>query len=314
LEKASSHCTTKYHPDQMGFIVRYRFLSARWFKAYSLIFAGALLIASGYVLFITPHRIVPGGIYGISIVLHHTFGTPVGLVALAFNIPLTILGIKVLGPRFGAKTVTGFFLTSGFIDGMSWLLRNTQIKIDDPLLASIYGGAVIGLGVGFLFRAKATCGGTDVMAMMLGKWTRWPLGRLMMMVDSVIVVFGTLIFGDWKTPMYSLVAIFFMGKVIDLVLQGISYEKVVLVISDRFEDIGSIIVKRLNRGATLIQGEGMFNRKTRKLIFVVLNRRELLMLQESINEIDKKAFMIVMNADEILGRGFRSLHDKVSDD
>jgi len=298
----------------MGFIVRYRFLSARWFKAYSLIFAGALLIASGYVLFITPHRIVPGGIYGISIVLHHTFGTPVGLVALAFNIPLTILGIKVLGPRFGAKTVTGFFLTSGFIDGMSWLLRNTQIKIDDPLLASIYGGAVIGLGVGFLFRAKATCGGTDVMAMMLGKWTRWPLGRLMMMVDSVIVVFGTLIFGDWKTPMYSLVAIFFMGKVIDLVLQGISYEKVVLVISDRFEDIGSIIVKRLNRGATLIQGEGMFNRKTRKLIFVVLNRRELLMLQESINEIDKKAFMIVMNADEILGRGFRSLHDKVSDD
>jgi uncharacterized membrane-anchored protein YitT (DUF2179 family) len=298
----------------MGFIVRYRFLSARWFKAYSLIFAGALLIASGYVLFITPHRIVPGGIYGISIVLHHTFGTPVGLVALAFNIPLTILGIKVLGPRFGAKTVTGFFLTSGFIDGMSWLLRNTQIKIDDPLLASIYGGAVIGLGVGFLFRAKATCGGTDVMAMMLGKWTRWPLGRLMMMVDSVIVVFGTLIFGDWKTPMYSLVAIFFMGKVIDLVLQGISYEKVALVISDRFEDIGSIIVKRLNRGATLIQGEGMFNRKTRKLIFVVLNRRELLMLQESINEIDKKAFMIVMNADEILGRGFRSLHDKVSDD
>jgi len=298
----------------MGFIVRYRFLSARWFKAYSLIFAGALLIASGYVLFITPHRIVPGGIYGISIVLHHTFGTPVGLVALAFNIPLTILGIKVLGPRFGAKTVTGFFLTSGFIDGMSWLLRNTQIKNDDPLLASIYGGAVIGLGVGFLFRAKATCGGTDVMAMMLGKWTRWPLGRLMMMVDSVIVVFGTLIFGDWKTPMYSLVAIFFMGKVIDLVLQGISYEKVVLVISDRFEDIGSIIVKRLNRGATLIQGEGMFNRKTRKLIFVVLNRRELLMLQESINEIDKKAFMIVMNADEILGRGFRSLHDKVSDD
>lgn len=298
----------------MGFIVRYKFLSARWFKAYSLIFAGALLIASGYVLFITPHRIVPGGIYGISIVLHHTIGTPVGLVALAFNIPLTILGIRVLGPRFGAKTVTGFFLTSGFIDGLSWLLSESPVMIDDPLLASIYGGAVIGLGVGFLFRAKATCGGTDVMAMMLGKWTRWPLGRLMMMVDSVIVVFGTLIFGDWKTPMYSLVAIFFMGKVIDLVLQGMSYEKVVLIISDRFEDIGSIIIKRLNRGATLIQGEGMFNRKARKLIFVVLNRRELLMLQEAINEVDNKAFMIVMNADEILGRGFRSLRDKVSDD
>jgi uncharacterized membrane-anchored protein YitT (DUF2179 family) len=186
--------------------------------------------------------------------------------------------------------------------------------VDDPLLASIYGGAVIGLGVGLLFRAKATCGGTDVMAMMLGKWTRWPLGRLMMMVDSVIVVFGTLVFGDWKTPMYSLLAIFFMGKVIDLVLQGISYDKVVLVVSDEFEAIGNMIIQRLNRGATAIKGQGMFNNKQRQIIFVVLNRRELLMLQESVSKIDPKAFMIVMNADEILGQGFRSLHDKLSDD
>jgi uncharacterized membrane-anchored protein YitT (DUF2179 family) len=298
----------------MGFIVQYRFLSARWFKAYSLIVIGALLIALGYVLFITPHMIVPGGIYGISIVMHHTLGTPVGLMALVFNIPLTLIGIKVLGPRFGAKTVTGFFLTSGFIDGFSWLLRDKSMIVDDPLLASIYGGAVIGLGVGLLFRAKATCGGTDVMAMMLGKWTRWPLGRLMMMVDSVIVVFGTLVFGDWKTPMYSLLAIFFMGKVIDLVLQGISYDKVVLVVSDEFEAIGNMIIQRLNRGATAIKGQGMFNNKQRQIIFVVLNRRELLMLQESVSKIDPKAFMIVMNADEILGQGFRSLHDKLSDD
>jgi uncharacterized membrane-anchored protein YitT (DUF2179 family) len=258
--------------------------------------------------------IVPGGIYGISIVMHHTLGTPVGLMALVFNIPLTLIGIKVLGPRFGAKTVTGFFLTSGFIDGFSWLLRDKSMIVDDPLLASIYGGAVIGLGVGLLFRAKATCGGTDVMAMMLGKWTRWPLGRLMMMVDSVIVVFGTLVFGDWKTPMYSLLAIFFMGKVIDLVLQGISYDKVVLVVSDEFEAIGNMIIQRLNRGATAIKGQGMFNNKQRQIIFVVLNRRELLMLQESVSKIDPKAFMIVMNADEILGQGFRSLHDKLSDD
>ncbi|MBU1009063.1 MAG: YitT family protein [Bacteroidetes bacterium] len=298
----------------MGFIVRYRFLSARWFKAYLLILAGALLIASGYVFFITPYRIVPGGIYGISIVLHHSFGTPVGLMALAFNIPLTLLGIRVLGPRFGAKTITGFILTSGFIDGLTYFFGEEPLVHNDPLLASIYGGAIIGLGVGFLFKAKATCGGTDVMAMMLGKWTRWPLGQLMMMVDSVIVVFGSLVFGDWTTPMYSLIAIFLMGKVIDLVLQGISYEKVALVISDKYEDIGRKIINDLTRGATVIQGNGMYNGSDRNMIFVVLNRRELAMLEAFVHHIDPHAFMVIMNADEILGQGFRSLHEKLTDD
>lgn len=297
----------------MGFIVRYRFLSARWFKAYLLIVTGALLIASGYVFFITPYRIVPGGVYGISIVLHHTFGTPVGLMALAFNIPLTLLGIKVLGPRFGAKTITGFILTSGFIDGLTYFFGEEPLVHNDPMLASIYGGAIIGLGVGFLFKAKATCGGTDVMAMMLGKWTKWPLGQLMMMVDSVIVVFGSLVFGDWTTPMYSLIAIFLMGKVIDLVLQGISYEKVAMVISDKYEDIGRKIINDLTRGATVIQGNGMYNGSDRNMIFVVLNRRELAMLEAYVHHIDPHAFMVIMNADEILGQGFRSLHEKLSD-
>lgn len=298
----------------MGYIVRYRFLSTKWFKAYFLIVLGAALIASGYVFFITPHMIVPGGIYGISIVLHHTFGTPVGLMALAFNIPLTIVGIKVLGPRFGIKTITGFILTSTFIDVLSYLYGDQPLVNDDPLLSSIYGGAVIGLGVGFLFKAKATCGGTDVIAMMLGKWTKWPLGRLMMMVDSVIVVFGSIVFGNWAIPLYSLVAIFFMGKVIDLVLQGISYEKVTLIISEQYISIGEKIIHNLNRGATVIQGKGMFNGSEKNIIFTVLNRRELLMLEEFINQIDPKAFVIVMNADEILGRGFRSLHEKMSTD
>ncbi|MDP3463063.1 MAG: YitT family protein [Bacteroidales bacterium] len=298
----------------MGYIVRYRFLSSKWFKAYFLIFLGAILIASGYVFFITPHRIVPGGIYGISIVLHHTFGTPVGLMALAFNIPLTIVGIKVLGPRFGIKTITGFILTSTFIDSLSYFYGDQPLLNEDPLLSSIYGGAMIGLGVGFLFKAKATCGGTDVIAMMLGKWTKWPLGRLMMMVDSVIVVFGSVIFGNWAIPLYSLVAIFFMGKVIDVVLQGISYDKVTLIISEQHMLIGEKIIHHLNRGATIFQGKGMFNGSEKNMIFTVLNRRELLMLEEFINQIDPKAFVIVMNADEILGHGFRSLNEKMSDD
>lgn len=297
----------------MGFIVRYRPLSTKWFKAYALIVAGAFIIAAGYVLFITPHRIVPGGIYGISIVLHHTFGTPVGMMALAFNLPLTLIGIKVLGPRFGVKTFTGFILTSIFMDVLTYFYGQEPLIPDDILLSSLYGGGVIGLGVGFLFKAKATCGGTDVVAMMLGKWTGRPLGQLMMSVDTSIVLLGALVFLDWAIPLYSLLAIFIMGKTIDTVLQGWTYEKLALIVSDKYVEIGHKITNGFKRGGTFVQAKGMFSGQERTIIYVVLSRRELTALEGFIQESDPKAFVTVINADEILGHGFKSLKEKLSD-
>lgn len=297
----------------MSFIVKYRPGSAKWIKAYTLIVAGALIIASGYVFFITPHKIVPGGIYGISIVLHHTFGTPVGLTALFFNIPLTLIGIRVLGPRAWDKTFTGFILTSLFIDGLTLWYGHAPLIQDDILLSSLFGGIVIGIGVGLLFKAKASCGGTDVMAMMLGKWTGKPLGQLMMMVDALIVVGGSIVFVDWAIPMYSLVAIFAMGKLIDLTLQGFHYDKVVLIVSSHYEQIAHKIIHDMNRGGTYLKAQGMFAYENKQLIYVVLNRREIGLLKEHIQLIDPKAFVTVLDADEILGQGFRSLSERVSD-
>jgi len=296
----------------MGFIVKYQPFTAKWFKAYALIVSGALIIASGYVFFITPLKIVPGGIYGISIVLHHTFGTPVGLMALVFNIPLTLFGIKILGPRFGIKTFTGFILTSVFMDLLTFWFGEKPLIPDDILLSSLYGGAVIGLGVGFLFKAKATCGGTDVMAMMLGKWTGRPLGQLMMSVDAVIVVAGAVVFLDWAIPLYSLLAIFIMGKTIDTVLQGWTYDKLALIVSDQYELIGQKITTDLKRGGTFIKSSGMFSGTKKTMIYVVLNRREIAVLEEFIQEVDPNAFVTILNADEILGQGFRSLKDKLT--
>lgn len=294
----------------MSYIVRYKPLSLEWWKAYALIVAGAFVIAAGYVLFINPHRIVPGGIYGISIVLHHTFGTPLGLTAVLFNIPLTLLGIKVLGPRFGAKTFTGFVFTSAFIDGLNYFTEGRPVIEDDVLLSVLYGGAVVGLGVGLLFKAKATCGGTDVLAMMLGKWTGRPLGRLMMAVDGLIVVLGAVVFENWAIPLYSLVAIFVMGQLIDLVTQGLKYDKLVLLVTEQPDLAKTFIISNLRRGATLIGAKGMFSGNQRNLIYVVLNRRELAMLQEHMATIDPRAFMTVLDADEILGEGFASLSKK----
>jgi len=294
----------------MSYIVRYKPLSASWFMAYALIVAGAFVIASGYVFFITPHRIVPGGIYGISIMLHHTLGTPVGLTAILFNVPLALIGIKVLGPRFGAKTFTGFTFTSAFIDGLSWLAQGRPVVEDDVLLSALFGGAIIGLGVGMLFKAKATCGGTDVLAMMLGKWTGKPLGRLMMMVDGIIVVLGAVVFENWAIPLLSLLAIYMMGQVIDLVMQGLRYDKLVLLVSDKHQELATYIIDDLQRGGTLISANGMYSGAERPLTYVVLNRREVAMLQEFVARTDPKAFMTVLDADEILGEGFRPLTEK----
>lgn len=295
----------------MAFISTEKLFTKRWFSAYGQILAGALLIAAGYVLFITPYRVVPGGVYGICIILHHTWGLPVGLTALAFNIPITLLALKVLGPRYGAKTVAGFILTSFFIDGLTFLVGEDPLKIgDEILMSSLYGGVMIGLGVGLLFRARASCGGTDMVAMMLSKKTRLPVGRLMIYVDSVIVLAGLLMFGDWKIPLYSLVTIFVIGQMVDLVLQGISYNKCLMIVSDQHEAIAAKIMNDLQRGGTYFKSTGLYSRRERPVIFTVMNRREVALLSSHIRAIDPKAFITVMDASEILGEGFRSLDER----
>ncbi len=287
--------------------------SKKWFRSYILIVIGTFAVASGYVFFITPHKIVPGGVYGISIMIHYTFGFPIGLTALFFNIPLTIAGLKILGPRFGFKTVVGFILTSVFVDGLYYLSESHALVEDDTLLSCIFGGLLIGVGVGLIFRAKASSGGTDVVSMILGKYTKLPLGQLSIMVDSTIVLSSLIVFGDWQIPLYSFIVIFILGKVVDVTLQGISYDKTLFIISDKYQEIRDKIIVDLNRGGTFIQGEGMYNGAPKKIIYVVVNRREVAMLQEFISQIDPNAFLTVVDANEILGKGFRSLHDKVSD-
>lgn len=297
----------------MSFIVKEKLFSRKWFLAYSMIIVGAFIMATGFVFFITPYKIVPGGVYGISIVLHHTFGTPVGLMALMFDIPLTLLGIKILGPRFGVKTVVGFIFTAVFVDLLTYLWGDLPLVENDALLSSIFGGVLIGLGLGLIFKAKATSGGSDIVAMIISKYTRLPLGQLMIVVDSAIVLVGLVAFQDWKIPLYSLIVIFISGRVIDIVLQGISYDKTLFIISDKPKELRDKIILDLNRGGTFIQGKGMYNGSERTIIYTVVSRREMAMLQDYVHQIDPSAFMTVINANEILGKGFKSLREKLSD-
>ncbi len=311
-KKISLHNKSLKTPKTMAFmLLKEKPFTRKWFVSYSLIITGAFILAAGFVFFITPYKIVPGGVYGISIVLHYLFGTPVGMVALMFDIPLTLLGIRFLGPRFGVKTVVGFSLTAVFTDLLTWIWGFKPLVEGDALLSSVFGGVIIGLGLGLIFKSRATSGGSDIVAAIIAKYTRLPLGQLMILVDSTIVLFGLIVFQDWKIPLYSWIVIFITGKVIDAVLEGISYDKSLFIISDRHEEIREKIITNLNRGGTYIDGKGMYNMAERKIIFTVVSRRELSMLQEYIHQIDPQAFMTVIDASEILGEGFKSLRDKV---
>lgn len=173
------------------------------------------------------------------------------------------------------------------------------------------GGVFSGVGLGLIFKTKATSGGTDIVAMIISKYTHLPVGRLLILVDSTIVLFGLIVFKDWKIPFYSLIVIYIAGKILDTILEGISYDKVLFIISEETEKIKRKIIEDLNRGGTLIGGKGMYHGNDKTILFTVVNRREVAILQEFIHRVDPRAFVTVLNASEILGEGFKSLEEKV---
>lgn len=306
----------------MAFLTKDRIFSKKWVSDYLFILLGSFILAASFVFFITPHKIVPGGVYGISIVVHYLTqgvfsfwpdGVPIGLFALMLDIPLIIAGIKILGPRFGVKTITGSILTATFTDMITWFrpLADAPL-VNDVLLSCVFAGVLAGFGLGLIFKSRATSGGSDIIAMIIGKYTHIQIGRLMIYVDSVIVLFGLFAFGDWAIPLYSWVVIFITGKVIDITLEGADYNKALLIISKQHEKIRNKLIEDLNRGGTYLKGEGMFTGEEKRIIYTVVSRREVAVLKEYISNIDPDAFITIMDTKEILGEGFQTLNQKVS--
>lgn len=294
----------------MAFVTKEKFLSKEWFVVYSLILIGTFIMAAGFVLFISPYKLAPGGVYGIAIILHHLFDFPIGLSALVMDIPLTILGIKILGPRFGIKTIVGFVSTSLWVSLLEFTYGYEPLVENDALLSAIFGGVLIGVGLGLVFKSRATSGGSDIIAMIFAKYTHLPIGQLLIMVDSAIVLLGLAAFGRWEIPLYSWIVIFISGKVIDIVLQGLDYDKTLFIVSNKQEEIRQKILVDLNRGGTILNGKGMYNGQDKSIIFTVVSRRELAVLKDFIHRIDPDAFLTVINANEILGKGFKSLQEE----
>lgn len=282
-------------------------------KEYIMIILGAFIMAVGFVVFVSPLKLAPGGVYGIAIILHHLFGFPIGISGIALDIPLFLIGTLWLGPKFGLKTIAGIISLSGFISLLEYLYGYDPL-IADPsaqFLLVLFGGVFIGLGLGLVFKSRATSGGTDIIAMILSKYLKHlPIGALLITVDSVVVLIALIAFKDWSIPLYSFVVIYMTGAIADKVIAGFSSDKVVLIISEKYDAIRERILKDLERGGTFLKAEGMYNYSDKKVIYVAVSRKQLPQLIYYVHEIDKKAFISVLDASSTLGEGFESLEEK----
>ena len=284
-------------------------------RQWLFVVVGAALLATAFVLFITPYRIVPGGGYGLGVVLNYLFpAIQVGTYGLSMDIPLLLIAFRLFGAKFGAKTIVAALLTPLFMDSMTYLIGSDPAtmlggKIDlsgDVLLSCIFGGILMGAGIGLIMKTHATSGGTDIVAMIVSRYLHLPISRSVLYVDSAVVIFGLVVLGDWKLPLYSLVTIFVSSRLIAYIVDGGSGDKLLFILSDKHADIRDYILSGLDRGGTYIKASGMYTRADKEMIFVVVSRREVSLMRDRIREIDPLAFMIVVDAHETLGEGFKT--------
>lgn len=308
----------------MPFLKKIDWKTIHWkelLKTYGIIILGTFIMSIGYVVFISPLKLAPGGVYGIAIILHHVFNFPIGLSGICLDLPLLLIGTLWLGPKFGAKTLAGVISLPIFISfwekiyGYAPLIAMADHPmVPDPsanFIIALFGGVFIGVGLGLIFKTRATSGGSDIIAMILAKYFKHiPLGTMLIMVDSIIVLATLAAFNDWTIPLYSWLVIYVTGVVMDKVIAGFRSSKAVLIISNKHEEIRQRIFDKLDRGGTFIHGEGMYNGEEKKLIFTSISSKQLPILIHFVHEIDPMAFLSIVDASETLGDGFVSLKEK----
>jgi len=268
---------------------------------YAQIVLGCLLTALSFNFFFIPNEIAPGGISGLATVLYYIFGLPVGITSLALNVPLFIAGIRQLGGRFGLKTLIATILLSLFID-----LVKVPALTNDMLLASIYGGFLMGIGIGLIFRMNATTGGTDLFAKLIHRFfPSISVAWVLFATDFIVVLAAAILLGP-SQGLYAIVALALSAKVIDLVQEGLNTAKAVLVISDHSEAISKRVMNELDRGATLLNGRGAYTGNEKDVLLCVVSRTQISAVKGIITEIDPRAFVLVAEVKEVMGEGFTS--------
>lgn len=273
-------------------------------KSYAIITLGSLLYALAYNIFYAPNLVAMGGLTGLGQVLNAIIPVlPVGTTVFVMNVPLFFLGWKYIGGHLLVSSLYAMTFSSFAIDVMNMIY---QFPPMDTMLASIFGGALLGLGIGLVFSKGATTGGTDLIARLLKLKFAWlPMGTLVLIPDFVVIALAAMAFGKVETALYGIVSLYITTKVMDTVLYGLDSSKVAYIISDRCKEITDAVIA-MDRGATILHGEGAYSGDEKKVLMVAFKQKEIVPLKEKVNEIDPRAFLIVCDAHDVLGEGFRT--------
>ncbi len=267
------------------------------------ILAGAVILAVGMNMFMIPNMLAPGGVSGLSVFLYHIIGMPVGLTIILFNIPLFIAGYLVLGPRVIIQSLLGTFLFSIAVEVTAPLLPPAT---DDLLLAAVYGGVVMGIGVGLVFRFRSSTGGSALLSLILAKTSGISPGQALLWSDLVVLFLAVFVFGS-EPAMYAALSLFVSIKVIDAILEGLGLAKSAIIITRFGAKINEKLLYELGRGVTRIEGQGGYTGEGREVLLCVVTRQQTAHLKSIIYEIDPDAFVIIGNATEVHGEGFRKM-------
>lgn len=270
-------------------------------RKYGIITIGALITALALVLFLAPNRLTSGGVSGLATVLHFVINVPIGVISIFLNIPIFIAGLVVEGKNFGLKTLYATVVLSVSIDVFSKLPPLT----DDIFLASLFGGVVMGIGLGIVFSVGATTGGTDIVATLIRRKLRhFPMGRLILAIDVLIILFATIVFWDIRIGLYSAISMFACSYMIDTIIDGGKFAKTVFIISDHYQSIAESINHDLERGVTGLKGYGMYSGGEKTVLMCTLKRSEIPRLKDVVRSKDSSAFVILTDVREVLGEGF----------
>jgi uncharacterized membrane-anchored protein YitT (DUF2179 family) len=274
---------------------------------YLLVTIGAIFTALSLVLFTVPNKIAAGGVSGVATILYHMFGFNVGIVILIINVPLFILAVYVLGGSIGAKTLWGILVMSFSVEFLSPFLEPVTYEV---ILASIYGGVLGGLGMGLVFRGGGTTGGTDLIAALTSYFfPHFSIGQGLFLIDGVVIMLAGLVF-DVELALYAAITIFVSTKLIDIIQEGFNISKSVFIISDKSQIIKNSILSNMRRGVTALKGYGGYSGKEKDVLLVTINRAEITKLKNLIREIDQNAFVVLNEAHEVLGEGFKRIDEK----
>lgn len=264
----------------------------------------AAIYALSFVWCYAPNNIAFGGITGVAQIINYLIPVaPIGITVIALNVPLFLLGWKFIGGRLLVSSLYTMFISSVFID----LLNMWEWpSMEQPLLACIFGGLLMGLSLGLVFQQGATTGGTDLIARLLKLKLSWlPMGKLLMAIDLAVILLVSITFQTLNTALYGLVALYISTIVMDGVLYGMDTAKVAYIISDRNMEISTAIVRDLDRGVTILHGQGAYTGAEKQVLMCAFKQREIASIKSAVKGIDPNAFLIVCNAHEVLGEGFR---------